>query len=623
MLDQSKISNEDLKLLSEYYINRKMSINQISENSQNIFNCYLNSSSIYKLLIRNNINLRSKSEGISLATSTLDKNISFESEEMTEWVDGFLLGDGGISFDRKYAKENKKCLYARYFMGSVHAEWTNFAMSKFKVYNAKEASTNNFIDKKHPNPMWISRTVGHPDIAKQVDRWYPYPERIKRVPNDVRITPISALLWYLGDGTLNSNKSVCLATCSFTEDEINNILIPIFENYEIHCSIRWWKHYPYLNILRNSGGKFFDFIGTKSPISCYDYKFDLKNWYRYLRISDIAKNKTEIFRARDLCQTNRVEYTREEGNKFFVFTDEQANKLRQMLDETGFKNIGNKTIMTNYISKHSVMGMLSANYFPLTNYAGYVKNRKEVVLFDKNLIPNYLNMEKINLSYLRDKDISINGYKVSSKYNMTVLVSKFNKEFFDLKGKNFREIRETKNHYDKKVVIKNSIENIDEIIEFISKWIDIRGDDKYGWRCHAGYDKNFFTKYYMQEKDNLWSNFFYIDDKLVGYSIISKEACKLQKFNYIIRKSNTTYRNLCLYIDFKSFQRIFNDGNEEFYINWGANDSTLLKYKKKFPVYVEEKAYFMKFVKVKEEQNKEIENKQEKQEEKMNEITKM
>ena len=338
-------SKHDIDLLREYYIDKKMSTTEISRLSKDIFTFKVSPSAIYNSLLTNGILIRTMSNSVSLAMSTLDKDISFESEKMTEWVDGFLLGDGGIRFDRIYTKENKKCLYARYFIGSIYEEWVNFSMSKFKVYNSIDACTNNFVDKKHPNPIWNSSTVGHPDIAKQVDRWYPYPERKKRIPIDVRITPTSVLLWYLGDGTLSTNSSVSLATCSFTEDEINNILIPAFEKHKIHCGIRRWKQYPYLCILRNSGGKFFDFIGIKSPISCYDYKFNLKNWYRYSRISDIATNRTEIFRARKLCQMNKVEYTREDGNKLFMFTEEQANRLRKVLDETGF--LSNKTKIIN------------------------------------------------------------------------------------------------------------------------------------------------------------------------------------------------------------------------------------------------------------------------------------
>ena len=47
---------------------------------------------------------------------------------------------------------------------------------------------------------------------------------------------------------------------------------------------------------------------------------------------------------------NKVEYTREDGNKLFMFTEEQANRLRKVLDETGF--LSNRKVLdeTGFLS---------------------------------------------------------------------------------------------------------------------------------------------------------------------------------------------------------------------------------------------------------------------------------
>lgn len=250
----------------------------------------------------------------------------------------------------------------------------------------------------------------------------------------------------------------------------------------------------------------------------------------------------------------------------------------------------------NYISRHSIMGMLSKSYIPLSNNKGYIKNKKEVVLFssDDAIISHYLNYPKMNLNYVDEiSNIKnkIPNYILSSKYFSHLLLSKLDGVFFELKGEGWREIREARNKYRKCVVIKHDIDPL-EVINFIREWIVKRGDLKYGWQLHAGYDINFFTKYYSIEKDKLWSNFFYIDNKLVGYSVVSKEWD--ESYKYLIRKNNIDFRNLCLYIDFYTFERMFSEVGS-FIVNWGANSGSLLKYKKKFPIYSEEKKWFYKF----------------------------
>jgi len=253
--------------------------------------------------------------------------------------------------------------------------------------------------------------------------------------------------------------------------------------------------------------------------------------------------------------------------------------------------------MFDYTSnRHAVMGMLSKNYKTLDDYKGYQKNSKEVVLFDLSLLPIYLSVfPKINLSYLVEMpilDLSSN-YIILSQRKEFMLVGEISDEFMALKGKRWIEIRETRNKYDKVISITNEIDQ-EKVIEFIRQWNELRGKSKYGWQLHSGYDINFFQTFYEQEKDNLWCHFFMLNDELVGYSVISRLAeGKDHCFDYVIRKTRTDLRNLCLYVDFKSFENIYRE-RKDFRINWGCSTGTLLKYKKKFPVFSLEPRYFVK-----------------------------
>ena len=277
-----------------------------------------------------------------------------------------------------------------------------------------------------------------------------------------------------------------------------------------------------------------------------------------------------------------------------------SNGLKMADLESG-KHTGRRPIIkTNYITKHTIMGMLSKNYMPFNNWAGYVKNKNEVILFtdSDNIISKYLNYPKINLNYidkLESPKNRIKGYLNSSSYWLTNIKSKLDADFFKLSGKKFTEMRETQNRYDKIVEVRDDCD-MELVIDFIDKWNEERGKDKYGWQLHSGYDKTFFNKFYKKERSKLYSKFFFINNELVGYSIISKESNN-NEYQYIIRKCDVSYRNLTLYIDIFSFEEIFNKVGD-FIIDWGASGGGVLKYKKKFPTYSEDKKWFYKFKRI-------------------------
>ena len=62
-------------------------------------------------------------------------------------------------------------------------------------------------------------------FTKERDRWYP--NGIKVVPGDCRLTPKSFNIMYLGDGYIvrqNSTKSIYIATQSFTKENLKIII---------------------------------------------------------------------------------------------------------------------------------------------------------------------------------------------------------------------------------------------------------------------------------------------------------------------------------------------------------------------------------------------------------------
>ena len=326
---QPKICTEQhINLLRENYVDKKMSTVDIETNSQKIFGFFISRGTLYREMIRHNIPVRNKSESVSMATCTLDINKSFLTEEKLEWIDGFNLGDGYINFDKK----RSDCLGARFSFGSVSKEWVEYAMSGLKEYTPREPKELGEIDKKHPRKTWSSSTLTHPDIVMQAKRWYPEGKKI--VPEDVRVTPKSLLLWYLGDGSISKmgiSFFIRLATCGFTPMEVDNILIPKLDKLGLKASRDVAKND--IRISSVSIRRFFEIIGKKSPIACYNYKFEYGQWLNFYRLSDLVKDPQEKWRIQYLYKTGKLDCTLSPGGRLIMFNEEQKNKLMEILNQ--------------------------------------------------------------------------------------------------------------------------------------------------------------------------------------------------------------------------------------------------------------------------------------------------
>ena len=131
---------------------------------------------------------------------SLDYKTSYLTKEIIEAIDGFMLGDGGIDIGKSSEKVGRLCC------GVEHQEFCKFMMNFFKTYNANVSRGK--ADSMKNGIMYSGRTRVHPDLYEQYKRWYinVKGKNIKNAPKDVRITPVSVMLWYLGDGSVVVNK---------------------------------------------------------------------------------------------------------------------------------------------------------------------------------------------------------------------------------------------------------------------------------------------------------------------------------------------------------------------------------------------------------------------------------
>lgn len=244
---------------------------------------------------------------------------------------------------------------------------------------------------------------------------------------------------------------------------------------------------------------------------------------------------------------------------------------------------------------------------PLTFYKN--KSKKDMVSFDPDFKSDTCN---VNYMYMEKKPVGVKSF-----WEWEITQGPFDEEFFKLKGKKYKHLRNIINRNEycywcgvRGTPYKNY--NYEECEELLNKWWDGIGDKNYGWNVHLGYDKRYLKESIKSKnvKNNTINLFFYGAEEcthpcppLRGYSIFSKpvkDSDGLWNLTYMLGKydpDKELVRDLSRLIDFYSYKYIFNNvtNHEPFKVNLGTAKGGLLQYKEMvFPTYSKEKRYFYK-----------------------------
>ncbi len=270
------------EFFDKYYVKERMSYPKIREmlleQGHNIA-----VGTLYKYAKKFGIGRDQSEAARNLDPNPLNWDASFMDERTVEAVDGFLLGDGNISSSNDRKSGRAQC-------NLEHEEFCRFMMLPFALYRPEVKQYK--ASSMKSGFCWQGRTRFHPDLQDQHQRWYPLldGEPFKRPPDDVRITPRSVMLWYLGDGSLvqcGDSISLRLSTDYFQDDSVE-MLAEKLKAVGILCHRNGDNR-----IMVEARGipAFFDFIGRKSPVKCYQYKFELPEWrFTAKRMRDVAND---------------------------------------------------------------------------------------------------------------------------------------------------------------------------------------------------------------------------------------------------------------------------------------------------------------------------------------------
>lgn len=298
------------EVLEELYIKQRMSVPQVAN---------------YLGVGKWTINDRLKRFEIPIHRN---ENIYELTELQKEVLDGVLLGDGCLTKYKNHPKWNAQLVYL-----SKSEQHVKFVGQYFENILSGKGYTYRKIFDKRTNKYYEQnkfRTIHCTGLTEQYKRWYPNGKKI--IPNDLILTPLKCLMWYIGDGGLVSDggrrtQYVKLSSHCFSYEQQVNILIPQLNIFNARLQIvdRYKDESPMyaIYIPHKSIKEFLEYIGG-CPFSDYQYKWEFKPYK-----NKIPETSHTIY-EHEFCELFKQGYTYYRIGKMFNI---EPNAVRYYLEK--------------------------------------------------------------------------------------------------------------------------------------------------------------------------------------------------------------------------------------------------------------------------------------------------
>lgn len=188
---------------------------------------------IYYWLEKFNLPIRNISEAASL-----NRPYVFLSKQLLEILNGLLLGDGHIDHQNRWTSS--------YFHGSKYKDYLEWLSDLLKVFGIGQVGKIYKREKDTPFPTRVCHTVSYfyrsqhyVELKELQSKWYrPATEKeretdrkfFKIIPPDLKLTPLTCLHWYIGDGHLDKKHNCAyLCTQGFLENEIDFLISSLWK----------------------------------------------------------------------------------------------------------------------------------------------------------------------------------------------------------------------------------------------------------------------------------------------------------------------------------------------------------------------------------------------------------
>ena len=251
---------ENAKYHNKEWLQRKYLIEK-SDASQIAKLCKVTSGTIYNWLKKFNIPIRSYSESSHLR----QRNHCQLSQKAREFIDGELLGDANLQSHSPYS--------AIFAYSSKHPEYIKYISNTLSSFGIEGSKIRKQKDKKLGNVYYSFSSLSYEELLPIYKHWYLNGK--KKIPRDLKLTPIVLRQHHIGDGSLehqkpgNGRPRIKLATCGFSIPDVNWLVQEL-----IKLGFKATRQ-PTRNIIAisaHSTKDFLDYIGD-CPVKCYRYKF--------------------------------------------------------------------------------------------------------------------------------------------------------------------------------------------------------------------------------------------------------------------------------------------------------------------------------------------------------------
>ena len=208
-----------------------------------------------------------------MSKTVLNEKIEL-SKLQIEVINGAMLGDGCLY-------KHKNGINAQFIYGSKSKQHTEFVCDYFKDYWSGEGLKYcSYLDKRTNKEYsrYVVKTYTNPTFTTIYKHWYDT-QGVKHLPDDLVLTPLTCLIWYIGDGGVcQSNRSeyIKLSTHCFNKDEQEKVLLPQLQQFEASLMRATDEQY-YIYIPHRKEKDFLKYIG-ECPFTDYQYKWKVKEY---------------------------------------------------------------------------------------------------------------------------------------------------------------------------------------------------------------------------------------------------------------------------------------------------------------------------------------------------------
>ena len=229
-----------------------------------------------------------------MAQAQLTEEIVF-TKTQKEVLYGALLGDGSLI-------KHKNGINAQFTYLSKSKQHVDFVAKYFKEYWSGEGiKDTSYIDNRTNKEYYRSQIRTYTNFAFTKEYYHWYIDGKKHLPEDLILTPLTCLIWYIGDGGIchnNQSEYIKLSTQCFLKEEQEKILIPQLKDFEATLMKadlgNDGEQQYFIYIPHRKEKTFLNYIG-EYPFEDYKYKWEVAEY-----VNAIPKNHTD--KEKEFCE---------------------------------------------------------------------------------------------------------------------------------------------------------------------------------------------------------------------------------------------------------------------------------------------------------------------------------